>query len=49
MDKNKLSKKAAKGIAGALTGVLKSDANSATCLFSYQPKQPQSIERFKTR
>lgn len=49
MDKRTISKKAAKSIAGALTNVLKNDANSATCLFSYQPKQPQSIEKFKTR
>lgn len=48
MDKKHISKKAAKGVAGVLTNVLKNDANSATCLFSYQPKQPESIGKFKT-
>lgn len=30
-----------------LNGVLKAEANSASCILTYQPKEPKSIDRLK--
>lgn len=30
-----------------LDNVLKTEANSASCVLAYEPKQPKSIDRFK--
>ncbi len=30
-----------------LDTVLKTEANSASCVLAYEPKQPKSIDRFK--
>lgn len=32
-----------------LNTVLKVDANSASCLFAYQPKPPETLSRLKKR
>ncbi len=48
MEKNQMKKTAAKSVAKALTGFLKADANSTSCVFVYQPKTPKALERFRS-
>lgn len=36
-----------KGVVLLLDTVLKKDANSASCIISFQPQAPMGIERFK--
>lgn len=36
-------------VARVLTNELKTSANSASCAFVYQPKEPAGIEKFKKR
>lgn len=43
----KVSKSVAKGIAVALNASLRKDANSTSCVFTYQPKAPKELERFR--
>lgn len=43
MKKNTTASKLVK----VLDTVLKTEANSASCVFAYEPKQPKSIDRFK--
>ena len=37
----------AKRITKVLDAVLKTEANSASCVLAYQPKEPKSLDRFK--
>ena len=37
----------AKTITKVLDAVLKTEANSASCVLAYQPKEPKSLDRFK--
>ena len=39
----------ARVLTGLLTNELKTSANSASCAFVYQPKEPAGIEKFKKR
>ena len=39
----------ARVLTGLLTNGLKTSANSASCAFVYQPKEPAGIEKFKKR
>lgn len=45
--KSKLSKTVAKGTVSVLNAVLRADANSTSCILTYQPKSPKELERFK--
>ena len=45
--KGKLSKVAAKGTKSLLNTVLRVDANSTTCIFTYQPKAPKELAKFR--
>lgn len=45
--KGKLSKVAAKGTKTVLNTVLRADANSTTCIFTYQPKAPKELAKFR--
>lgn len=44
---NSISKQAAKVAMNVLDKVLKTEANSASCLLVYQPKTPAELKRFK--
>ena len=43
-DKNMI---AAKLITRVLDSVLRNEANSASCIWMYQPKAPKSLDRYK--
>lgn len=45
--KEKILHLTAKGIASMLTSKLYTDANSTTCTMLFQPKAPESLEKFK--
>lgn len=45
--KNNLSKEIAKKTVSVLNTTLRADANSASCLFMYQPKAPKELEKFR--
>ncbi|MBQ2407240.1 MAG: cyclic lactone autoinducer peptide [Lachnospiraceae bacterium] len=45
--KDKVSKMVAKGAVSVLNAFLRADANSASCIISYQPKAPKELARFK--
>lgn len=47
MFKNKIVKSVAKGVVSALNVVLRADANSASCVISYQPKAPKDIAKYR--
>ena len=36
-----------KTIKGVLDGMLKSEANSTSCMFVYQPKAPEELKKFR--
>lgn len=36
-----------KTIKGVLDGMLKSEANSTSCMFVYQPKEPEELKKFR--
>ena len=42
-----LKKNKAEKIVKVLDTVLKLEANSASCVFAYEPKAPKELERFK--
>ncbi|MCH5344192.1 MAG: cyclic lactone autoinducer peptide [Acetatifactor sp.] len=43
----KISKSLAKGTVLVLNTFLRADANSASCIISYQPKAPKELARFR--
>ena len=43
----KLSKSIAKGTVSILNTFLKADANSTSCIITYQPKMPKELEKFR--
>lgn len=45
--KNKISKTVAKETVKALNTFLRADANSASCIISYQPKAPKELANFR--
>lgn len=45
--KGKVSRLAAKGTASLLNVVLKTDANSVSCILGYQPKVPKELARYR--
>lgn len=45
--KSKASKLVAKGTASVLNAFLKADANSASCLITYQPKVPKELTKYR--
>ena len=47
MKKEKMTKSAAKGIANVLNSVLRTEANTTSCVIIYQPKAPKDLMRFK--
>ena len=47
MKKEKITKKAAKGVASVLNSVLRTEANSASCVIIFEPKAPKELSRFK--
>lgn len=46
---NKLQKLAAKALTGVLGTRLHMEANAASCIFTYQPKAPENLSRFKEK
>ncbi len=49
MDKKKISKAIAQKAVKMLNASLRTEANTASCLFVYQPKAPESLSRFKRK
>lgn len=47
MKKNATENKVAKKLTSVLNGVLRAEANTATCVLAYQPKAPKNLKRFK--
>lgn len=47
MKKEKVTKNVAKGVAKVLNSVLRTEANSTSCLVLCQPKAPKELSRFK--
>lgn len=47
MMKGKVSKIVAKGTVSVLNTFLHADANSTSCILSYQPKAPKELARYK--
>lgn len=47
MTKKNLGKQAAKGVAAALDTILKTEANSTSCIVVYQPKAPKELARYR--
>ena len=45
--KEKMTKSAAKGVANVLNSVLRTEANTTSCLALCQPKAPKELSRFK--
>lgn len=45
--KAKLFKVVAKGTASAINAFLRTDANSAACVITYQPKAPKELARYR--
>ena len=48
MREKKTKQKAAKMVSNILTATLKLEANNASCVWAYEPKQPEAIKRFQT-
>ena len=44
---NKLSKSMAKKTVSVLNAALRADANSASCILTYQPKAPKELAKFR--
>lgn len=44
---NEFKQLTAKAVSNVLGNQLKRNANSASCAFLYQPKEPKGLERFK--
>lgn len=44
---NKFINVTAKGMVHILDAILHNDANSTSCAFIYQPKQPEELSRFR--
>lgn len=42
-----ITKSAAKGIKSVLEMVLRTEANTASCVLMYQPKEPKEIVKYK--
>lgn len=47
MNKSNAENKIAKKMTSILNGVLKHEANTASCYLVYQPKAPAELRRFK--
>lgn len=47
MKKEKMTKNAAKGVVNVLNSVLRTEANTTSCLALCQPKAPKELSRFK--
>lgn len=45
--KEKILQVTARGVAFVLKSKLYTDANSASCIMSYQPKAPEALAKFK--
>ena len=45
--KKEVTKSVAKGMKAALDVVLRTEANTASCLIMYQPKAPKELERYR--
>lgn len=46
-EKNEIKQLSAKLVSNVLEGQLKRDANSASCAFLYQQKDPKGLEKYK--
>ncbi|MDE7199071.1 MAG: cyclic lactone autoinducer peptide [Lachnospiraceae bacterium] len=49
MDKKKISKVVAESAVRVLNVSLRTEANTASCGFIYQPKEPKSLSKFKRK
>lgn len=47
MNKRKIAESVSKGTKSILNVILYADANSASCIFTYQPKAPKKLERYR--
>lgn len=47
MNKRKIAESVARGTKSILNAILYADANSASCIFTYQPKAPEKLKRFR--
>ena len=45
--KETVASKAAKGVVMVLNKFLQIDANSTSCIITYQPKAPKELQRFR--
>ena len=45
----RISKLSAKGLTLALNAVLRTEANSASCMLLYQPKAPKELSKFRRK
>ncbi len=45
--KEKIIQVTARGVASVLKSKLYADANSASCIMTYQPKAPEALAKFK--
>lgn len=45
--RKQVSKSVAKGMKTALNAVLRTEANSASCAFMYQPKAPKELMKYR--
>ena len=45
--KRKISKSIANGTVSVLNAFLRTEANSTSCIITYQPKAPKELERFR--
>ncbi len=49
MDKKKISKAVSERAVKVLNASLRAEANTAACMFAYQPKAPASLSKFKRK
>ncbi|MCI6205186.1 MAG: cyclic lactone autoinducer peptide [Lachnospiraceae bacterium] len=47
MNKRKIAESVARGTKSILNAFLYADANSASCIFAYQPMAPKRLEKFR--
>lgn len=47
VNKRKIAESVARGTKSILNAFLYADANSASCMLTYQPKAPEKLKRFR--
>ncbi len=47
VNKRKIAESVARGTKSILNAFLYADANSASCIFAYQPMAPKRLEKFR--